>query len=492
MPPGVSPPRRYRRSALGERRPQGQTRNMSTPTTLRFLGGTGTVTGSKFLVERGDDRTLVDCGLFQGTRALRRSNWDPLPVSAASIDRVVISHAHLDHVGFLPRLVRGGFDGPVYVTRSTAELAAIILRDSARLQEEEAEYANRKGYSKHHPALPLYTSADADRAIERFRETDFATPVWVGQDVELRLTHAGHILGAASVTLTFPEATSMFSGDLGRPQHPLLRSPDAPTAADVIVMESTYGDRRHDDEESEIDRLARAITGAVDRGGVIIIPAFAVDRTEVLLMTLARLARSGRIPTLPVFVDSPMALAVLAVYRRAINDADSDILDGDWSVDPFDQPGGLYEMHTPEESKSLNTITEPAIIVSASGMAAGGRVLHHLSRRLGDDRNLVVLVGYQAPGTRGRSLLDGEPVIKMLGRYIPVRAQVVGCGAFSAHADAEELIAWLSRAPSPPETVYTVHGEPSAASELARRIRSELGWTAVAPSPGETVRITRQ
>lgn len=463
---------------------------MSTPTTLRFLGGVGTVTGSKFLLERGDDRTLVDCGLFQGVRALRRDNWATLPLDIASIDRVVVSHAHLDHVGFLPRLVRDGFDGPVYATRSTAELAAIVLRDSARLQEEEADYANRKGYSKHHPALPLYTSSDADRAIGLFRETDFDTAVWLGPDIELRLSHAGHILGAASVTLTVPEGTATFSGDLGRPRHPLLRAPDPARAANAIVVESTYGDRKHTDESSEIARLALAITEAVDRGGVVVLPAFAVDRTEVLLMTLSRLARAGRIPPLPVFVGSPMALAVLGVYRRAINDADPDILEGDWNVDPFDQPGGLYEMLTPEESKSLNTITEPMIIVSASGMATGGRVLHHLSRRLGDERNLVVLVGYQAPGTRGRSLLDGDPAVKMLGRYIPVRAQVVECGAFSAHADSDELVEWLAKAPSSPETVYAVHGEPPASRELARRIRTELGWTAVVPSPGETVRIT--
>lgn len=465
---------------------------MSIPTTLTFLGGAGTVTGSKFLVERGDDRTLVDCGLFQGPKALRRANWDPLPVAPTEIDRVVVSHAHLDHVGYLPRLVRAGFEGPVYVTRSTAELAAIVLRDSARLQEEEAEYANREGYSRHRPALPLYTAADADRAIARFRETDFDSPVWVGPDVELRLGRAGHILGAATATLSVPEATATFSGDLGRPDHPLLRPPDPPPAADVVVVESTYGDRRHDDEATEIDRLARAIGGAADRGGVIVIPAFAVDRTEVLLMTLARLAKEGRVPALPVFVDSPMALAVLGVYRRAINDQDRGVVDRVWEVDPFEQPGGLYEMLTPQESKSLNTVTEPAIIVSASGMATGGRVLHHLSRRLDDARNLVVLVGYQAPGTRGRSLLDGEPVIKMLGRYVTVRAEVVGCGAFSAHADAGEILAWLSRTPSPPESVYTVHGEPTAVTELAHRVRTELGWTAAAPSHGETVRLTRR
>ena len=376
-------------------------------------------------------------------------------------------------------------------TRPTGELAAIVLADSARLQEEEAEYANRKGFSKHRPALPLYTEADAEAAVRLIRSVEPGETVELTAGVRTVLNHAGHILGAATVTLSLPEATVLFSGDLGRPTHPILLAPDEPSDADVVVVESTYGDRRHEDEEAEIDELADAISATARRGGVVIVPAFAVDRTEVVLMTLKRLATEDRIPSLPVFVDSPMALAVLGVYRKAMAGGHNGTIGRDWRDDPFEQPGGLYEMPTPEDSKSLNAVREPAIIVSASGMATGGRVLHHLVQRLGDQRNLVVLTGYQAPGTRGRSLADGAEFVKMLGRYVPVRAQIVQCGGFSAHADSDELIGWLAKMARPPGIVYLVHGEPDSSELLRQRISSELGWFAVIPALNETVWLDR-
>lgn len=457
---------------------------------LHFLGAAGTVTGSRFLVEADRRRVLVDCGLFQGAKDLRRRNWSRFPVEPASIDAVVLTHAHLDHVGYLPALARDGFAGPVVCTPYTAELADIVLGDSARLQEEEAAYANRAGYSKHRPALPLYTRGDAELALSLFQPVDLGVDVAVAQGITAHLRAAGHILGAATVELTLHESGRrlLLTGDLGRANHPLLRPPDDPPAGvDVVVTESTYGNRDHDDEGEALDAMAELISRTAERGGTVVIPAFAVDRTEVVLLALARLRAAGRIPELPVYADSPMALRVLEVYRAAIDERAPELrpMEGD----PFAAVGTVREVHTSDESRKLHDLPYPAIIVSASGMATGGRVLHHLARRLPDHRNAVILPGFQAAGTRGRQLADGARAVKMLGSYVPVRAEVLQLNAFSVHADADELVGWLGRMRVPPDVAFVVHGEEDAAEALRARLDDELTWTAVVPRAGERVRI---
>lgn len=456
---------------------------------LHFLGAAGTVTGSRFLVEAGHRRVLVDCGLFQGHKELRKRNWAPFPVDPATIDAVVLTHAHLDHVGYLPALVRDGFDGRVLCTGPTAELARIVLEDSARLQEEEAAYANRAGYSKHRPALPLYTSDDAARALSLLETIELGDDAAVTKGFRARLRTAGHILGSATVELRLEDEGRclLFTGDLGRSNHPLLRPPDEPPAADVVVTESTYGNRGHDDEDEALEAMAQLITRTAARGGTVVIPAFAVDRTEVVLLALGRLRSEGRIPDLPVYADSPMALRVLDVYRAAIAGGSPELLP--LTGDPFAAAGVVEEVHTTNESRALHDLPYPAIIVSASGMATGGRVLHHLARRLPDHRNAVILAGFQAAATRGRQLADSARTVKLLGSYVPVRAEVLQLNAFSVHADADELTAWLGRMPAPPDVAFVVHGEQGAAEALQARLDDELGWTAVVPRDGERVRI---
>jgi metallo-beta-lactamase family protein len=456
--------------------------------TLTFLGAIRTVTGSRFLVETGDSRVLVDCGLYQGLRDLRRRNWAHFPVDPGSLDAVVLTHAHLDHSGYLPVLVRDGFAGRIHTTPATASLAEIVLLDSAHVQEEDARYAARKGFSRHKEPQPLYTSADAEATLPRLAPQDFGEPVEVASGVSVTLRPAGHILGSATAEIRFAGGERvLFSGDLGRPDHPLLQPPAPPVAADAIVVESTYGDRAHDD--ATIGDFASAVRRTAERGGSVLIPAFAVDRTEVLLHHLRRLMRAGEIPRLPVFVDSPMALATLDVYRSALAAADPSLRPGlGADGDPFD-PGGLHELVTVEESMSVNDPKLPCIVISASGMATGGRVLHHLRHMLPDPKHTVVLAGYQAEGTRGRSLLDGAREIKLLGRYVPVRADVVDAPAFSVHADADELVGWLRSAPQAPDAAYVVHGEAAASFALRDRIARELGWTAVVPRERERVRL---
>ncbi|MEZ5142705.1 MAG: MBL fold metallo-hydrolase [Acidimicrobiales bacterium] len=460
--------------------------------TLTFLGATGTVTGSRFLLETDTARVLVDCGLYQGEKQLRLRNWAPFPVDPASVDAVVLTHAHVDHCGYLPALVRDGFAGTVHASDGTVELAGIVLPDSGHLHEEEAAYANRRGYSKHHPALPLYTEDDARTACTRLRPTPFGTDIDVADGVRVRLDPAGHILGSSIVHLTVETRhgprTVTCSGDLGRPAHPLLVPPTPLGRPDVVLVESTYGNRRHDDEGA-LERLAAAISRTAERGGKVVIPAFAVDRTEVLLVHLRRLRESGAIPELPVFVDSPMALAALDVYRAAVRDGDGDVRP---EVSDGGDPFGLRDVtavRTVEESMELDKLAYPAVIVSASGMATGGRVLHHLRRYLPDHRNTVILVGFQAAQTRGRQLADGARQVKLLGHYIPVRAEVVDLPSFSVHADAAELVAWLGTADEPPEACYVVHGEPEAAAALAGDAAGELGWNMVVPAYGERVRV---
>ena len=442
---------------------------------LTFLGAAGTVTGSRFAVstDRGD--VLVDAGLYQGPAELRRRNWHPDELPAADLDAVVVTHAHLDHCGYLPRLVREGFRGPVRCTPETAELMAIVLRDSAHLQEEDARLANEGGWSKHRPALPLYDLSDVERTLELLDPVDDDHPAFLAPGISVRLTPAGHILGSSCALVEAEGRRAVFSGDLGRGTHPLLAPAGPPPEAATVVVESTYGDRRHPPADDDV--LAAAVRRTVRRGGSVLVPAFAVDRTELVLLELHRLMSTGRIPRVPVHLDSPMALAALDVYRRSSADLGAAI-DGLRLRAVADAAGSMR----------LNDPSTPSIVISASGMATGGRVVHHLAHQLPNPRNCVVLTGYQAVGTRGRQLLDGARQLKMHGRYVPVRAEVVDVTTFSVHADADELLAWLGSA-GPPEVVYVVHGEASASAALARRIDDELGWCAVVPHLGERVRL---
>ncbi len=459
---------------------------------LTFIGGAGTVTGSKTLVEFGEQRLLVDCGLFQGDSDDRARNWEPFPVDPASIDAVLLTHAHLDHCGYLPALVREGFRGPVYCTLATSQLVAIVLRDSAHLQEEDAQWARQKGFSRHADPRPLYDTADAQRAIELLRVKPFNQDFELFAGVFAEFEPSGHILGSSVLRLRetgVRARTVVFSGDLGRPAHPLLVAPHPPADADAVVIESTYGDRVHQDLSEGMELLASAITRTIRRGGTVVIPAFAVDRTEVLLKAIKDLEDEQRIPPARVCVDSPMALATLAVYRAAIDarapEFRSEVLAQGSSIMDL---AHLEQARTPQESMALDR-GGPKIIISASGMAAGGRVVHHLKALLPDARNCVILVGFQAFGTHGRALQEGAAQLKIHGQYVKVRAEVVDVPVFSVHGDADELLAWLRSAGVVPANVFVVHGELGSSQVFAKRVAQELDTMAVVPKAGERIRI---
>lgn len=464
---------------------------MSQNPTITFLGAAGTVTGSKFLLEAEGVKVLVDCGLFQGLKELRLKNWEPLEVNPADIDAVVLTHAHLDHCGYLPKLVRDGFRGRIHSTANTAKLADVILRDSARIQVEDAEYAAKKKFSKHNPPKPLYDENDADRAIRAFAPEEFGEPIEVANGVTVTFHPAGHILGAAIAVIDIAGKRVVFSGDLGRDAHPLLVAPHSIPAGhvDAVVVESTYGDRQH---ETPTDEFATVITETVARGGSVLIPAFAVDRTEVILIALRELMEAGSIPRVPIFADSPMALKALDFYRDAIDKGTADIrpdVRTEWvGRDPFD-PGTLRELLTVDESKSINNPTSPCIIISASGMGTGGRVVHHLRQMLPNPHHTVILVGYQAVGTRGRSLVDGAESVRMHGEMVDVKARIENIQSFSVHADGNELTAWLKTATQTPAHVFVVHGESGVADSFAQHIADTLHWPAHAPRAGETVTL---
>lgn len=454
-------------------------------TALTFLGAAGTVTGSAFLLEHGGCRLLVDCGLYQGERAWRRLNWEPFAVPPESIDAVVVTHAHLDHCGYLPVLVRDGFRGPVWLTPGTNALAAIVLRDSGHLNERDAQYARAAGFSRHDPPLPLYTVADADHAIDRFRSVDYGEVIDVGGGVRASLSSAGHVLGSASVLAAAGDARVLFSGDLGRTSHPVLPPRAGPPDARTVVIESTYGDRRHPSVDVPHADLAAAVRRTIGRGGSVLVAAFAIDRTVLVLKAISDLMHRGAIPEVPVMVDSPMALAALDVYREA---AGRGQLKEGIGPDLVDLPT-LRLARSPGESMELNQPRSPCIVVSASGMASGGRVVHHLRTWLPDRDNSVVLTGFQAQGTRGRALADGAREVKLFGRYVPVRAEVVHDDEFSVHADADELVQWLREMPTAPDTVYVVHGEEEAARALADRIRDDRDCAVTVPRRGERVLV---
>lgn len=458
--------------------------------TVTFLGATDTVTGSRFLVTSSQSKVLVDCGLFQGIKSIRKKNWDPFPVDVSTIDSVVLTHAHLDHCGYLPLLTRQGYQNPVFATHYTAELASVILHDSAHLQMEDAMYAAKKGYSKHPIPLPLYNVEDTEKALKLFKRVKYHSRIQVAPDAWVTWYPSGHILGSAYLLLEIGGKKLLFTGDMGRNNHPLLSNPDHPPQEvfDAIVTESTYGDRSHDALPED---FANELNAAIKRGGSILIPAFAVDRTEVILMALRDLMERKLIPIIPIYVDSPMALAALNYYREAISQNTPEIRDGvsdKWAnQDPFD-PGLLTQALTTEESKKINEISETSIIISASGMATGGRVVHHLEHMLPDSKNTVILVGYQAVGSRGRLLEEGVSELKMHGKYIPVRAHIAKVESFSVHADADELIAWLRKMKKPGK-IFVVHGEQGAQEAMANRLVDELNWNAIVPKPSQVIRI---
>lgn len=460
--------------------------------TLQFLGGAGTTTGSKYLLTYNGRRTLIDCGLFQGPKDLRRLNWAPFPVDPKSIQDVLLTHAHIDHSGYLPCLVRDGFSGTVHATTATTELAHILLPDSAHIQEEDARFARKKGYSRHDPALPLYTVADAQAALKPFQSHSYNTSIPLGPAFSFVMRDAGHILGSATVELRIQSeaqpTTMVFSGDLGRYNAPILNDPAPVYEADYLLIESTYGDRLHGDESpSEI--LAQVINETASSGGSVVIPSFAVGRSQTLLYLLRELREQNKIPSLPVYLDSPMAVDATQIFRRHPEDYDRQMMDlENQGKSPFSFPD-LHLVQSVEESKALNSISFPCIIISSSGMATSGRILHHLKWRLTNPRNTVLLVGYQAVGTRGHRLLTGAPEIKIHGEMVPVRAKVRNISALSAHADYQEIVTWLRNFKRPPHMTFVVHGEPTASTALAAHIREELGWPTHLPNLTELVTL---
>lgn len=453
---------------------------------LTFLGAAGTVTGSKYLVESGRGRVLVDCGLFQGVKDLRLRNWDAPPVDPRHLDGVVLTHAHLDHCGYLPRLVKAGFRGPIWCTAPTRDLVGIILKDAAYLQEEDARYANRKGYSRHKPALPLYTAEDVEDCLRQLEVIAFDRP----QDIDgltVTFTPAGHIIGAACVRVEDKTTDLTFSGDIGRTNDPLMYPPRPLTRSTHLVCESTYGNRCHEanDPEEQLGEVVRRVT---ERGGVVLVPAFAVGRSQEILLLLARLKAARQIPDVPVYLNSPMAIEatrILLAHPEAhrLSPAECHQLN---SVATY--------VTGPDESKALNTRHGPMVIIAGSGMATGGRILHHLKSFAPDPKNAILIVGFQAPGTRGDAIEHGAEAVKIHGQYVPVRAERVPVDGLSAHADQREIVAWLAamegaRGPDRPRSVFLTHGEPAAIDTLRVCLRDELGWEARAGRDRETVEL---
>lgn len=468
--------------------------------TLTFLGAARTVTGSKYLLEANGTRVLVDCGLFQGLKELRERNWQPLPVDPSTIDAVVLTHAHIDHCGYLPRLVADGFTGRVFCTQATGHLCRIVLPDAGRLQEEDAAEANREGYTRHRPALPLYTEDDANRALLHLQLIGYDRTVPVADAVEVTFINAGHLLGSAYARVTIADGsprTILFSGDLGRYDRPVLPDPTPVDETDVLLVESTYGDRLHETADDG-ERVARIVTETVMRGGKVVIPAFAVGRVEEVLYWLRKLEEERRIPETPVYLDSPMAAKAREQYAARLDELDPEIAQAARQAPAFARARAergvcafctarFHVVTSPQESQRLVGSRTPAIIISSSGMATGGRVLHHLRSALPDPRHAVLFVGYQAAGTRGRRLVDGEREIKIHGEHVPVRARIETIDSMSAHADAGEILRWLSGFKRPPAVTYLVHGEMPSMEALSRTIAGRLNWRVSMPQHRETV-----
>jgi metallo-beta-lactamase family protein len=459
---------------------------------IQFLGAAGVVTGSKHLINTGDEsgkqgiQVLVDCGLFQGQKEWRERNWQDLPVPAREIDAVILTHAHLDHSGWIPRLVKQGFHGPIYATPATIDLCGVLLPDSGHLQEEDAAFNNRFKTSKHVPALPLYTMQEAQQCLTLFKPLDYSDPKQLSNELTFKFVRAAHILGSSMVEVTLATQSTgsklLFTGDIGRvrnseisPGRVLRSGPTENESCNYLVMESTYGNREHphDDPKPELAALIRA---TVQRGGTVVIPAFAVERTQKLLFILKELMESEQIPRVPVHTDSPMAIKAVQIFLKYADQfsPDTEALIKEYGS-PLDWPNFYFDL-TPDDSKKMNQSKYPAIIVSSSGMATGGRVLHHLIQRLPDPRNLILFIGFQAPGTRGFDIKNGATEVKMFGQVVPVRAQVAALEQFSDHADTPELLEWLHTFQGPPPQTYLVHGEPAAASQLRDTMTRDLGW----------------
>jgi len=455
---------------------------------LTFLGAARTVTGSKYLLEHNGQKVLFDCGLFQGLKDLRLRNWDEFPVPPASLNAVVLTHAHLDHVGYLPRLVARGYRGRVFCTPGTKDLSQVVLPDAGRIQEEDARQANKHGYSKHDPALPLFTESDALRALTQLQPLGYERPIEVVPGVSIEFHPAGHLLGSAFIIVRLTGGPSiLFGGDLGRYNRPILPDPSGAIAADVVLVESTYGDRDHQPDDSGA-QLAEVIKKTAGQHGKLVIPAFAIGRVEELLYWVRRLEAEHRIPVLPVYVDSPMATEALKYYSARVAELDPELRPTSGQVYAF-ATTRFQTVSSPQQSKELTASRRPAIVISSSGMAEGGRVLHHLKAALPDARNTVLFAGYQGVGTRGRRLVDGEKQVKIHGQWVAVAATIERIDSMSAHADAGEIMRWLTGFRTAPSQTFIVHGEPAAQDALAARIHAELGWATKAPEHRETVQI---
>jgi metallo-beta-lactamase family protein len=456
--------------------------------TLTFLGAARTVTGSKYLLEHGGRRVLFDCGLFQGLKELRLRNWDTFPVPPESLDAVVLTHAHLDHVGYLPRLTAQGYRGRVFCTPGTKDLCQLVLPDAGRIQEEDARQANKHGYSKHAPALPLFTESDALRALTYLQPLGFERPIEVAPGVSIEFHPAGHLLGSAFVLVRLTGGPSiLFGGDLGRYNRPVLPDPSNAIAADVVLVESTYGDRDHEADDSG-QQLAEVIKSTARRSGKLVIPSFAIGRVEEVLYWVRRLEAEHRIPVLPVYVDSPMATEALKYYSARVAELDPEMRPASGPVYAF-ATTRFQTIASPQQSKELTASRRPSIVISSSGMATGGRVLHHLAATLPDSRNTALFVGYQAAGTRGRQLVDGAKEVRIHGRDVPVQATVARIDSMSAHADRSEILRWLGTLASAPRRLCLVHGEPAPMDALKMLVRERLRWSPYTPEHGESIEL---
>ncbi len=455
---------------------------------IRFLGAVGTVTGSRHLLELEGKNYLIDCGLFQGLKANRLKNWEPFPIDPARIDQVLITHAHIDHTGYLPRLVKNGFAGEIHATHPTVDLIKILLPDSAHLQEEDARWANKKKFSRHSPALPLYTGADSEKVFPLLRGHHYGEDIFLEKDIRLKYKNAGHILGSSFLDikrLDGPQSRKIvFSGDFGHPGRPILRDPAQIYNVDYLILESTYGNRLHPKSEPE-QYITRIINESAQRGGVLVVPAFSVGRTQTLLYTIRKLEEEKKIPELDIFIDSPMAIKALEVYKKHVNELNLEARKMFLQGTEIFKPKYLKICTMVEESKAINTVKKNAVIISASGMMTGGRILHHMAERLPDRKNTVLFIGYQAEGTRGRAILEGRKNVKIHGQKVPVKAHIEEISGFSGHGDYLEMLAWLSAFNKPPKKTFLVHGETEAVRAMAGHIREQLGWEVVIPEEGK-------